>query len=322
MTPQTKTTAPVARPTVPTSVWDGDRRPLEEPLPPIAQLAPSADELKRGLAELGDTLQALALRSMPVEDLSSRMQADRWPIPQSLDREGYFSHAHPLFWLSGLADQVFLAGLVRSTRDDLTILDFGAGSGRVVRHFGAEPKPGQRTIAADVNRRNIAWMRAHLDQPNLELLQTTYYPPLPLESESVDLIYALSVFTHIDEFEEAWLSEMRRILRPGGRAFLTFHSERTWSMLANPQDWLGQLLTAGEYILDSTSETVTRTLVGKRMPAGRLALLPTSRPYQYLNIFHSSDYVQRRWGAVLQVEQMFERVHGPHQDGVLLRKSD
>ena len=324
MTPPTTPTAPdVApplRPTVPSSVWDADRRPLEQPLQPIAQLAESAEALKRDVGELGDTLQALALRSLPVEDLLARMHSDRWPIPQAGDREGYFSHAHPLYWLSGLADHLFLAGLARTAREEPTILDFGCGSGRVLRHFGATPAGGPRTLAADVNRRNIAWMREHLDQPNLELLQTTYYPPLPLEDGSVDFVYALSVWTHIDEFEEAWLEELRRILRPGGRAFLTYHSERTWKILADPGDWLGQILTAGEYILDSTNEPVTAALLGQRMPRERLALLPTTRPYQYLNIFHSNAYVRERWGRVLEVEQTFERVHGPHQDGVLLRK--
>src|SRR6185369_1736506 len=43
-----------------------------------------------------------------------------------------------------------------------------------------------------------------------------------------DAICAFSVFTHIDVFEDLWLLELRRILRPGGVACVTFHSERSW----------------------------------------------------------------------------------------------
>lgn len=213
----------------------------------------------------------------------------RPPLPQAGDREGYHGDAHTLYWLSGLADQVFLSGLTRSASEDLTILDFGCASGRVLRHFGATPGGGLRALAVDVNRRNIAWMREHLDQPSLELLRTTYYPPLPLETGSVDLIYALSVFTHIDEFEEAWLAEIQRTLRRGGRAFLTYHSERTWSLLADPSVGLDQVLLAGEYVLDSTGEIMTAGSLGQRMPRERIVLLPTTMAYQYLNSFHAND---------------------------------
>jgi SAM-dependent methyltransferase len=240
------TETPTVRFTAPTAVWDTDRRPSQQPFHPIAKIAGSAEALKRDFDRLGDTLQAHALKSMPMDEHRSRMEADRWPLPQAGDREGYYGDAHTLYWLSGLADQVFLSRLTRSASEDMTILDFGCASGRVLRHFGATSGGGLRALAVDVNRRNIAWMREHLDQPSLELLRTTYDPPLPLETGSVDLIYALSVFTHIDEFEEAWLAEIQRTLRPGGRAFLTYHSERTWSLLADPSVGLDQVLLAGE----------------------------------------------------------------------------
>jgi len=32
--------------------------------------------------------------------------------------------------------------------------------------------------------------------------------------------------------------------------------------------------------------------------------------------------VKKHWGKVLQIEQVFERIHGGHQDGVLLRKTN
>jgi SAM-dependent methyltransferase len=49
-------------------------------------------------------------------------------------------------------------------------------------------------------------------------------PPLAFESESFDLVYALSVFTHLTaELQLAWRDELRRVLRPGGFLLVTTH---------------------------------------------------------------------------------------------------
>jgi len=46
-------------------------------------------------------------------------------------------------------------------------------------------------------------------------------PPLPFPDNSFDLIYAVSVFTHLsEEHQRTWLPELRRVLRPGGRLLL------------------------------------------------------------------------------------------------------
>ena len=45
------------------------------------------------------------------------------------------------------------------------------------------------------------------------------------------MIYAGSVFTHIADLAVAWLLELRRVLAPGGRAYLTFHDSNTRTLL-------------------------------------------------------------------------------------------
>ena len=62
-------------------------------------------------------------------------------------------------------------------------------------------------------------------------MQNHALPHLPIEDGSTALVYGFSVFTHIDEFETAWLAEIRRILRPGGVAYLTINSDDTWKSL-------------------------------------------------------------------------------------------
>jgi len=60
-------------------------------------------------------------------------------------------------------------------------------------------------------------------------------PTLPVEDNSVDCIAAWSVFTHIETFELHWLAELRRILRPGGLALLTFVTDRHLRVMT--PDW-------------------------------------------------------------------------------------
>jgi SAM-dependent methyltransferase len=44
------------------------------------------------------------------------------------------------------------------------------------------------------------------------------------EDESFDLVYALSVFTHLTgDLQIAWRDELRRVLRPGGLLLVTTH---------------------------------------------------------------------------------------------------
>ena len=62
----------------------------------------------------------------------------------------------------------------------------------------------------------------------IKVFQGMYFPFLPIEDRTFDLISAMSVFTHIDETETSWLLELWRILKPGGIAVVTIHNEDTW----------------------------------------------------------------------------------------------
>src|SRR5260370_41098567 len=91
----------------------------------------------------------------------------------------------------------------------------------------------RREIGSDINHYSIGFVRCYLP-PKIIGLHNVVFPPLPLPDNSVDFVTANSVFTHIDHFEEALLMEISRILRPGGAAFLTFHSEHTFERFRQP----------------------------------------------------------------------------------------
>lgn len=98
------------------------------------------------------------------------------------------------------------------------VLDFGCGCGRVARHWaGVE---GPELYGCDYNPDLVAWCAANL--PFARVARNDLAPPTPYVTGSFDLVYALSVFSHLDgPLQRAWLAEFRRILRPGGILILS-----------------------------------------------------------------------------------------------------
>jgi SAM-dependent methyltransferase len=102
------------------------------------------------------------------------------------------------------------------------ILDFGVGCGRVARHW--QHLQGPRVHGCDMNPELVDWTRAHL--PFVAARTCQIGPPLPYPDASFDVVYALSVFTHLpEELQQAWMAELRRVLRPDGRVLLTTHGD-------------------------------------------------------------------------------------------------
>jgi SAM-dependent methyltransferase len=81
---------------------------------------------------------------------------------------------------------------------------------------------GGSVCGSDVSRKAIEWCREHLDFA--AFVHNGLAPPLDLDDESFDLVYALSVFTHLTaDLQLAWRDELRRVLRPDGRLLITTH---------------------------------------------------------------------------------------------------
>lgn len=109
------------------------------------------------------------------------------------------------------------------------ILDFGCGAGRMTRHLGPEAETGE-VWGVDIHAEAIRWAQAHL--PPFHFVTTTTAPHLPFEDRSFDLVYATSVWTHIGDLDDAWLLEVRRVLKPGGRLYLTISDAETLDRIA------------------------------------------------------------------------------------------
>lgn len=99
-----------------------------------------------------------------------------------------------------------------------SVLDFGCGCGRVTRYF--HDFDGD-VAGSDLSEAAIEWCRSHL-RGRFEVNRLE--PPLPFADGSFDLVYALSVFTHLTaELQLAWRDELRRVLSPQGRLLITTH---------------------------------------------------------------------------------------------------
>jgi SAM-dependent methyltransferase len=100
-------------------------------------------------------------------------------------------------------------------------LDFGCSSGRVVRVLAAA-RPDVEWLGCDPNDGAVAWAADHLD--GIEFFRSPQAPPLDLADASLDLVYAISIWSHFDaDAGLRWIDEMRRVLRPGGRLVFTTH---------------------------------------------------------------------------------------------------
>lgn len=135
----------------------------------------------------------------------------------------------PLAAAGGLYEADLVADALASIRVDPAslgaALDFGCSSGRVVRVL-ASAYPRVAWSGCDPNGQAIAWAQRAL--PAIDFFKSGDRPPLPLADGSLDLVYAISIWSHFEpQLGLRWLAEMRRIVRPGGHLVITTHGTTT-----------------------------------------------------------------------------------------------
>jgi SAM-dependent methyltransferase len=225
-------------------------------------------------------------------DLEDRIRADSAPIPHTRNREGYHGDHHLAFWLSGYRDFRRCIDVARAHGvEPARVFEFGCSTARVLRHFHFQH--GAEAWGCDFKPSSVQWCLEHLP-PAMKVFQNDYYPHLPLEDRQFDLVTAFSVFTHLDETETGWLLELRRILRPGGIAYLSIHDEATWKLKLG---WL-----------KSSVDTFRPDIAAlPDLPRGKTVVtFRQDNPYRY-NTFHSRDYIDRVWGRYFDIVAVMRR---------------
>lgn len=242
-------------------------------------------------------------------ELGEYVKHDRIPVPAPEDREGYYGERHFCYWLSGLYDYKQILQHVPSVNPGGTVVDFGGASGRVARFFSLH-HPGSDVIVAELNINHIDYVNDHFPV-NTKTIKLSSYPHFMLADASVDLLYAFSVFTHIDAYELSWIAEIYRILKPGSYAYLTIHSEETWNLL--PEAHLYKALSENREFRKLFRE-------GQPMPHDRLVFEYNPESHDYnCNVFHHSRYIEAHWGKWFRIEKIIYQGHS-YQTVVILRK--
>jgi SAM-dependent methyltransferase len=129
-----------------------------------------------------------------------------------------------------------------------SIVDLGCGCGRVGLALGPYLRPTDQYTGFDTWAEGVQWAREHVTTryPNITFqempperdshrhgYQADQVAPIELPNDSVDSVFAMSVFTHLRmPATVGYLKEIFRILKPGGRAMLT------WFLCAPEDEWI------------------------------------------------------------------------------------
>ena len=101
------------------------------------------------------------------------------------------------------------------------ILDWGCGTGRIVQHLH-HLQPYALLYGADINAAMIEWDHAHIKGVHFSLIDVN--PPTTYPSNYFDLIYGISVLTHLPKkYQVKWMEEISRILKQEAILLATTH---------------------------------------------------------------------------------------------------
>jgi SAM-dependent methyltransferase len=187
----------------------------------------------------------------------------------------------------------------RRTLDSFeSILDFGCGCGRTL--LWMQQLGRKRALhGTDVDAEAIDWCRDHV--PYAEVTVNDAHPPLPYPDGAFDLVFAHSVFTHIDERrQDAWLSELQRVTSTGGFLVLSTHGEVA----------LGDDVWRIRERLEDEGIVFIDNVFGPEYPL----------PHWYQTTYHAPWYVFEHWGRWFEIRAYLPGGALGVQDHILLQR--
>ncbi len=198
-----------------------------------------------------------------------------------------------------------LAGYAAAAEMPKRVLDFGCAACPMLRVL-AMRRPQWEAWGCDIDPVAIDWSRRNLSR-SLRLFTSTTAPHLPLAGAMFDVVYAGSVFTHIEHMADAWLLELARVLRPGGHLYVTIH-DRAFirHTIANAPQWeMTQLIV--RHFGENAAEGAW---VWRAIGTGSRA-----------NLFYDRDYFVRMASPALEARGAHERAYGDQTALVFARRT-
>ena len=112
-----------------------------------------------------------------------------------------------------------------------TVLEIGSGGGRWTQFF----QNAGRLIVVEFNPESFDYLRRRFPDLRFTPYQTSGYEMDGVEAESVDLVFTFDVFVHLEPAGiRAYLSEIERVLKPGGVAVVHYGDIRKEVARENP----------------------------------------------------------------------------------------
>jgi SAM-dependent methyltransferase len=207
------------------------------------------------------------------------------------------------FRVTGITTAVKLHDVVDSLRREFAglarVLDWGCGCGRIARF--CVDWPGFSGV--DIDADNAQWCKEHLAFG--EFLPIGLYPPTPFPDRRFDLIFGISVMTHLaEEVQQQWLAELHRISAPYAIVLLTTLGEHAASRAGLDAPTFRQFIAAGS-VFFRTAEAIDDAL---------------GSPGYYGTTFMTHDEIRRKWSRWFSVDRIIPAYVGNHQDLIVLRR--
>jgi SAM-dependent methyltransferase len=183
------------------------------------------------------------------------------------------------------------------------ILDWGCGSARVARHVVADLGANSTLVGFDIDSFAVEWANVNVG-PHFKACGAQ--PPLDQPTNSVDLIYAYSVFSHLAEDNMTiWLAELARVLKPGGVGLFTVLSDN--AMIA---------LHAG--MPRATLEAWREQGIYDSAQNNQLESIGVSGDY-YRNVWLTRSFIEKKLGDEFELVDFIGCFHF-YQDLVVVRR--
>lgn len=182
------------------------------------------------------------------------------------------------------------------------ILDWGCGCGQVLRYFNKFTNV--EVNGADIDGINIEWCKKNLGFA--KFYQVPLTPPTDFATGYFDLIFGISVLTHLRENDQSdWLAELSRISKKGAIVFMSVHGNGGVAFRNELFDFKKLISWQEKGFLAIGVDSAIDAINDKEY---------------YTTSFQTDWYIKKQWAKYFQILDVIPAYIGHFQDLVVMQK--